>query len=157
MAAGDGWSQEVWDDIVQRLSAGETLSSICRTEGYPCRETVHSRKHEVEEFGGQFARAKDLGYESIAEDTLEIADDARNDWMERQSEDNPGWLANGEHIQRSKLRIETRLKLLAKWDPKRYGDRVAHELTGPNGGPLQTVTREMTAEEAARVYREQMG
>lgn len=29
-----------------------------------------------------------------------------------------------EHIQRSKLRVETRLKLLAKWNPKRYGDRI---------------------------------
>lgn len=33
----------------------------------------------------------------------------------------------------------------------------SHELSGPNGGPLQTVTREMTAEEAARAYRDLMG
>ena len=34
---------------------------------------------------------------------------------------------NAEHIQRSKLRIETRLKLLAKWNPKKYGDKLALE------------------------------
>ena len=27
-------------------------------------------------------------------------------------------------IQRAKLRIDTRLKLLSKWDPKRYGDKL---------------------------------
>ena len=26
---------------------------------------------------------------------------------------------------RSKLRVETRLKLLAKWNPKKYGEKVA--------------------------------
>jgi hypothetical protein len=35
------------------------------------------------------------------------------------------------------LRIETRLKLLAKWDPKRYGERLHSEVTGVDGGPLQ--------------------
>ena len=30
------------------------------------------------------------------------------------------------------LQIETRLKLLAKWNPKKYGERVAHE--GVEGG-----------------------
>ena len=47
--------------------------------------------------------------------------------MERLGEDGQGigFQLNGEHVQRSKLRIETRLKLLAKWDPRRYGDRLA--------------------------------
>ena len=34
-----------------------------------------------------------------------------------------GWQLNGEHVLRSKLRIETRAQaFLAKWDPRRYGD-----------------------------------
>jgi hypothetical protein len=40
-----------------------------------------------------------------------------------------------------KLQIETRLKLLAKWDPKRYGERMATEISGPDGGPIQTDSR----------------
>jgi hypothetical protein len=28
-------------------------------------------------------------------------------------------------VQRAKLRIDTRLKLLSKWDPKRYGEKLA--------------------------------
>ena len=39
-------------------------------------------------------------------------------------------------IEHRKLRIDTRLKLLAKWNPKKYGDKLAH--TGPEGdGPIQ--------------------
>jgi hypothetical protein len=37
---------------------------------------------------------------------------------------------DSEWISRSKLRVETRLKLLAKWDPKRYGDRLNLDHSG---------------------------
>ena len=72
------------------------------------------------------ARAREVGYDSLAEECLSIADDANNDWMQRTDKDgrSTGWVLNGEHVQRSKLRIETRLKLLAKFNPKKYGERV---------------------------------
>jgi hypothetical protein len=72
------------------------------------------------------ACARDVGYDKMAEECLEIADDGSNDWMEKldKSGQPVGWLLNGDHVQRSKLRIETRLKLLAKFNPKRYGDKV---------------------------------
>jgi hypothetical protein len=48
-----------------------------------------------------------------------------------------------EHVQRSKLRIETRLKLLAKWNPKKWGDKL--ELAGDQQNPLmiQQITRKV--------------
>jgi hypothetical protein len=76
------------------------------------------------DLSAHIARARDLGYEAIAEETLSIADDASNDYMDRQVGDRTVRVLDGEHVQRSKLRIETRLKLLAKWNPKKYGDKV---------------------------------
>lgn len=38
--------------------------------------------------------------------------------------------------------------------PDDYRDR--HEITGKDGGPIQSITTTMTAEEAERVYRERM-
>lgn len=72
------------------------------------------------------AKARLDGFDAIAAETLRIADDGSNDYMERLSKDgeSTGAAFNAEHVQRSKLRVETRLKLLAKWDPKRYGDRM---------------------------------
>lgn len=84
----------------------------------------------------RIARARELGADAIAESILEIADDARNDYME--SQDDQGGVAyklNGEHIQRSKLRAEMRLKLLAKWQPKKYGDKL--ELDNKHSGSVQ--------------------
>lgn len=85
-------------------------------------------------YASAIARAREIGYDVIAAQCLLIADDSASDYTD--SEKGPAF--NAEHVQRSKLRIETRLKLLAKWDPKRYGDKVA--VTGDGGGPVQTAT-----------------
>ena len=51
-------------------------------------------------------------------------------------------LENGENIQRSKLRVDTRLKVLGKWNPKRWGDKI--ELAGDKDAPLTIVVRKLT-------------
>ena len=114
---------ELRQEICERLSKGEPLTQICRSEHMPHDSVVRDWMKADEEFSRDIARAREFGYDVIAADCLEIADDAKNDYMERQIEGGVVQVVNSEHIQRSKLRIETRLKLLAKWDPKRYGER----------------------------------
>ncbi len=117
--------QDTADEIIEWISAGKTLREFCRQEGKPHWNTVYDWLEKDEDFAGRFARARELGEDAIAQECIEIADDASNDWMERSDKDGgTGWALNGEHIQRSKVRIETRLKLLAKFNPKRWGDRV---------------------------------
>lgn len=133
------YSQEIADKVCERISQGEPLRQICRDEGMPSYGAIYDWLEVNTDFASRFARARVIGFDVIAESALEIADDATNDWMERLDRDAQGigWQLNGDHVQRSKLRIETRLKLLAKWDPKRYGDKIQTEHTGPNGGPMQ--------------------
>jgi hypothetical protein len=121
------YTQPLGKRICDRLSKGEPLAQICRDAGMPAVRTVSLWKESHPDFGANFARAREEGYDAIAAGCLEIADDAKNDWMETFAidDDASAYKLNGEHIQRSKLRIETRLKLLAKWDPKRYGDKLA--------------------------------
>lgn len=118
------------DGILEKIAQGITLRSICREEGMPSHDTVYVWLNNNAEYAQRFARARKIGHDAIAEETLDIADHASNDWMEVNDPDNPGYRLNGEHVQRSKLRIETRLKLLAKWDPGRYGDRLALDHAG---------------------------
>lgn len=121
--------------ICARLATGEPLAVICRDVGVPWR-TVDEWRQTDAAIAKQFDEARDLGYDAIAHGILAIADDGRNDWMERLSKDGStlGWMVNGEAVSRSKLRIEARLKLLAKWDPRRYGDKV--QLADANGDSL---------------------
>ena len=60
----------------------------------------------------------------MADELLEIADDGSNDWMKRQHGADQSYAANGEHIQRSRLRLDARKWLLSKALLKIYGDKL---------------------------------
>jgi hypothetical protein len=124
--------------ICSRLSAGESLREICRDENMPARSAVFSWLSKHEEFADQYARARGAQAEHWADEILDIADDGLNDWVARKGDDGEtiGWKENGEAIQRSKLRVDTRKWLLSKLLPKKYGERIAQELSGPEGKPI---------------------
>ena len=136
-------------EICERLSKGEPLEAICRDEGMPCASTVGNWRAANAEFAGQFARARQAGYDCIAADCLRIADEVQiGEEVEETdavvSDDGKVITPAGrkvkrsDAVQRAKLRIETRLKLLACWDPSKYGSKLAlgqaHDLK-----PLVTV------------------
>ncbi|MCE7031747.1 hypothetical protein LY625_03795 [Lysobacter sp. GX 14042] len=113
------YSPELIETICERLASGEPLAQICRDDGMPHPSTVRDWMKEREDVSRSIARAREDGFDAIAVDALRIADFGENDTGE-------GGDVNHDVIQRSKLRVETRLKLLAKWDPKRYGERIQH-------------------------------
>ncbi len=125
------FTQALADTICTRLAGGESLRSICRDEDFPHESTV--RAWVVDNYKGfstQYARARDIGLDVMADEILDISDDGSNDWMERKGEKSDGWQLNGEHVQRSRLRVETRKWFLSKLAPKRYGDRQAVDMSG---------------------------
>jgi hypothetical protein len=139
-------------EICDRLSEGEPLRQICRSSKgrIPCWRTVYDWMKDDEDFAAHIAKARKLGYDVIAEECLAIADDATNDYMNK--EVTGGAIAYApapENVQRSKLRVWARLQLLAKWYPKKYGDKSAMELTGANGGPVSVTDTERAARIAA--------
>lgn len=135
------FTQSIAEEILDRLSSGEPLAQICRDDHMPAVRTVYDWRDANSSFAAGFARAREEGFDAIALDALHIADDNGQDT--RYTKDGAE-MPDSEWISRSKLRVETRLKLLAKWDPKRYGDRVTTELTGANGGPIQSETKWVT-------------
>lgn len=108
--------------ITERLSKGEPLAVICRDEDMPSDRTVREWVETNKEVSSAIARAREAGEEAIAADCLLIADDSTGDYRMGEK----GLLVDTDHIQRAKLRIDTRLKLLAKWNPRKWGDRIQH-------------------------------
>lgn len=146
---------EVVPAICVRLAAGEPMAVICRDLNIPVR-TVNDWRAQDAEIAAQFDEARDLGFDAIAHECLGIADDGTNDWKVGER---GGVVLDTEAVQRSKLRIETRLKLLARWDPRRYGEKQQLEHTGPGGGPITTTNVNVTASdpiEAAAIYQKVM-
>jgi hypothetical protein len=100
------------------------------------------------EFRDQYASAREAQADYYAEEIIEIADDGSNDWMERKRGDETIEVENHEVIGRSRLRVDTRKWLMARMAPKKYGERVMQEVSGPDGRPIET--RELSETEAAR-------
>lgn len=77
-------------------------------------------------FCDNYARAKQQQCEFLAEEILEIADDSSLD-MAFTEEGKP--FIDKEHINRSRLRVDTRKWILSKLKPKKYGDmlKVEHD------------------------------
>ena len=138
------YTAELAEIICLRLAEGESLRSVCRDEKLPDKATVLRWIARHPEFRDQYVQAKADGAEAIAEEMFEIADDASNDFMAAMEKDEDGeekvagYRLNGENIQRSKLRVDTRKWYLSKIMPKKYGDKIQQEVSGPNGGAIVT-------------------
>lgn len=146
MGRPSDFTQETVEIICHRLALGESLRTICKDDDMPASSTVFLWLANHQEFSEQYARARDAQADHYAQEIIDISDDGTNDWMERQSEAekgagvNTGWVLNGEHVQRSRLRIDARKWYAGKLAPKKYGEKISNEHSGPDGTPIQTVT-----------------
>lgn len=117
---------EVIERLLEGIADGQTLRALCREEGMPNWRTVYTWIDADAELAARFERAREIGFDAIAEDILTNVDNV---------------VAIGEHIQRSKLQVETRLKLLAKWHPKRYGDKQDVNIGNKEGETLKVESK----------------
>lgn len=127
------FNQEIADEICARLADGESLRRICLDERMPPRRTVFGWlfNPKLEHFKHQYTYAREMQAESFADEMNDISDDGTNDYMETvDSEGAVSYRLNGEHIQRSRLRIDTRKWIASKLKPKKYGDKIEVENTG---------------------------
>ena len=141
------YSVETAQTICTEIAGGRSVREICRDPKMPCLRSVFTWLAQHEEFREMYRAAREAQADYIFDEILEIADDGRNDWRERQQEDGGTVMVlNKEHVNRSRLRIDARKWVLARMNAKKYGERVSTELTGANGGPIKTEPREQFPE-----------
>ncbi len=105
---------DVREAILEGLADGKSLRAICREDGMPNVSTVIRwlADEREAEFRAQYAHARAMGDDAMAEDIQDIADDRTLDHNDR------------------KVRIDARKWLLGKRQPKKYGDKIEHEHKG---------------------------
>lgn len=134
-------TDEIIGSIIEQVSAGTPLAEVCRQEGMPGLRTVYDWLEADSDLSARFARARKAGYDMIAAEALRIADTPMEGVSEKyepvqiDNPDDPELPQVTEFrlterkvedmLQHRKLQIDTRLKLLAKWDSSRYGERLA--------------------------------
>ncbi len=126
------YSESLADEICCLISQGDSIRQICLLERMPYESTIYRWLIKHKSFCEKYARAKEAQMEKFNEDILDIADDSRNDWIEKEDKrTGKKFIAlNEEHIARSKIRIEARKWLMGKHKPNKYGDKVALQHSG---------------------------
>lgn len=120
--------------IAAGLSEGQTLRAMCREEDMPGYVTIYNWIKENSDFAERIACAREAGYDCIADQIIEIIDETSDDYVtDKDGNERP----NNEIVARSRLRAEMRLKLLAKWSPKKYGEKTETAITGADGGAIK--------------------
>lgn len=135
--------------ICERLIEGDSLRTICAADDMPAMSTVFrwlaEDSDEALAFSEQYARAREAQADAIFDEIIEIADDGRNDYVERLRQDGEKDTAfDAEHVQRSRLRVDARKWVASKLAPKKYGDDLRLRHANADGGRLR---RDYTDEE----------
>ena len=126
------YTDKLADKICQMIALGQSVRSICAKKDMISMQTFFRWLRENDKFREQYARACEERSYMHAEDIIEIADNATNDYMEKLEGDD--YIFNSENVQRSRLRIDTRKWLMSKLNPKVYGDKLDMTTNGNDIG-----------------------
>ncbi len=125
------FSKEMAETICARMAEGESLRSICRDHYMPHRSSVYQWLRKNAAFADLYTQARELLVEHWADEILTIADDGTTDFVVKKGRNGAEYEAvDQEHIQRSRLRVDTRKWLMSKLQPRKYGDRLEHQYSG---------------------------
>lgn len=124
------FTKELSSQICEQLANGKTLTAICRQKGITPAQ-VYQWTHLNAEFAEAFYKARDFGDQILEDEAIDLSDE--NDYVE-ETNDTEG-VSRGENtylkstsrrdnVARSRLRSETRLKVVAR----RKGARITQEI-----------------------------
>jgi len=126
MAYDKSKKQNIKDEIIEKMSQGNSLKSILDNGDHlPSRAIVYRWLNNAgpdydKEFLNNYAQAREEYADSMFDDILNISDDNGQDT--RMTENGP--MVDHDVIQRSRLRVDSRKWILARMQPKKYGDRL---------------------------------
>lgn len=108
------FTKALGERICKEIAKGITLRAIGRDSKFPTRQTIANWLRKDKDFFAQYARAKAIGIDEIAEECLAIAD-----------------AADETNVQASRLQVDTRKWYVGKAAPKVWGKlREVDELQG---------------------------
>ena len=117
---------EIVEKGLEHVALGGTLRAFCRQKGMPSYRTLYRWLDKDQEFLSRFTYvSRFLGARAIAEEALALVDTP------------PPVIGEGDnarmdnaHVNWMRSRSDLRLKLLSKWYPQEYGDKVGIDAKG---------------------------
>lgn len=116
-------TERLIDQLCKHLAEGKTLRAFCRLPGKPTWRTLYNWSEKDLTLSARLARAREIGTQMLEDEVVAIADGAKPD---------------SDDVARCKLRIYAREKVLAWFNPGKYGAKVG--IGGASGLPPLALT-----------------
>jgi hypothetical protein len=116
------YSRKAAEKLCAALADGADLRTVCAMKGMPSKATVFRWLKDNADFAKMYAAALDDRTDVYMDEIVQIADSCG---------------ASKGAVQQARLKIYARELYCAKLRPKKYGVKVAQEISGAEGGPVK--------------------
>lgn len=144
------FTQESADAICDMLMDGQSLRAICLLKTMPDKGTVLRWLEAYPGFRVQYARAREIQADTLADEILLLSDKSRPGKKTTLKADGTKETVTGDMVERTRLQIDARKWYASKLAPKKYGDRQQIE----HSGSITTKTEDLTDDQIAERLRQ---
>lgn len=124
---GPLYSERLAAEVCETIGASNlSIETLCRqnSDRWPTVKTLYEWRYRHRAFDEAFAQAEAMRASRFMHQLVEIADDDSRDLIESDGK----FFPNNAAVTRDRLRVETRQKAAARFDPQRFGDRVEQNI-----------------------------
>ena len=141
------YSQDLADEICDRIASGQPLVRICKDEHMPHVTTVYRWLNKRADFCDMYTKAKDASADTLAEEIQDIADSIPMETTDKEGNTK----FDPAYINWMRLRVDARKWVAAKLKPRKYGDRLTH--AGDAENPIKSETTIQASELFASILQ----
>lgn len=133
------WTTDIEEEILDAFAEGALLTNLLapKVPGMPTLKQWAAHERDYPEFRKKVEISQELWARVKWEECLRYSDNTEDDWHPRLRRNGETIMdVNGEAIQRSRLKVETRMRIVERMFPEKYGSKSKVEVTGKDGQPL---------------------
>lgn len=131
------FSGALFDGILARIASGESLNKICSEPDMPVRKSFYEWVANDEVLRDRYTHAMSVRADFLFDELIDIADTPQIGVKTKIDDTGKSEETRGDMIEHRRLRVDARKWYLSKLAPKKYGDKVNLEHTGPDGGAVK--------------------
>ena len=106
----------IWQDIVDKVSAGKSVSTVLREPGYPTWTSFQGMLASDDKLRAAYEKAVQDRADRMADEILELSDEEMPAGLE-------GAMASA-WVQQKRMQVDARKWIASKLKPRTYGDRI---------------------------------
>ena len=132
------YSEEVVEKVCNHVANGGSLRALMREDKtIPSYYVLFGWMQEHPEFEDKWRTARAFNADALFDEILEISNTPVDTIMTVQRAKGNVETTKKDAVEHRRLQIESRKWMIEKLAPRKYGNKITTEISGPDGSPLQ--------------------